>query len=235
MILAVLQVRMTTLRLPGKAMAPLRGEPVVWRQLERIRLARSVDKFVVATSDEPADDILASFLVARGQTVFRGSAANLSERFMGCVDAAGPVARVVRLKGDSAFVDPGVIDAAVRLAGVSAAAYTSNRVQPSFPRGLEVEVADAAALWDSVRRADPADAAAASPMAQLRTRPDRYRQAHLLAARDWSALDWRIKTRADLAFAEGVYGALHAADPAFSMADVLDVLQGRQDIGRWAA
>lgn len=235
MILAVLQVRMTTLRLPGKAMAPLRGEPMVWRQLERIRLARTVGKVVVATSDEPVDDVLASFLVSRGQAVFRGSPANLTERFMRCVDAAGPVEAVVRLKGDSPFVDPGVIDAAVRLSRASAAAYTSNRVQPCFPRGLEVEVATATALWDSAQMVDAAAAAAVSPMAQLRARPERYRQAHLLAARDWSGLDWRIKTRADLAFAEGVYGALHAADPAFSMADVLDVLQGRQDIARWAA
>lgn len=101
--------------------------------------------------------------------------------------------------------------------------------------GLEVEVAAAAALRDSARLVDPATAAAVSPMAQLRARPDRYGHAHLRAARDLSALDWRIKARADLAFAEAVYGALHAADPAFSMADVLDLLQGRQDIARWAA
>ncbi|MFC3078596.1 cytidylyltransferase domain-containing protein [Phenylobacterium terrae] len=235
MMLAILQVRMTTLRLPGKAMAPLRGEPMVWRQLERIRQARSIDRVVVATSDEPADDVLASFLVSRGQAVHRGSAANLTDRFMSCVDAASPVTGVLRLKGDSPFVDPGIIDAAVRKARASGAAYTSNRVQRTFPKGLEVEVAAAAALWDSARLVDPATAAAVSPMAQLRARPDRYGHAHLHAARDLSALDWRIKTRADLAFAEAVYGALHAADPAFTMADVLDLLQGRQDIARWAA
>lgn len=235
MMLAILQVRMTTLRLPGKAMAPLRGEPMVWRQLERIRQARAVDRVVVATSDEPADDILASFLVSRGQAVHRGSAADLTRRFMGCVDAAGPVTGVVRLKGDSPFVDPAIIDAAVGQARATGAAYTSNRVERTFPKGLEVEVAAAAALWDSARLVDAQTAAAVSPMAQLRARPDRYRHAHVHAARDLSGLDWRIKTRADLAFAEGVYGALHPADPAFSMADVLDLLQGRQDIARWAA
>lgn len=235
MTLAILQVRMTTLRLPGKALAPLRGEPMVWRQLERIRQARTVGKVVVATSDEPADDILTAFLLSRGQTVFRGSAGDLTGRFMRCLEAAGPVAHVVRLKGDSPFVDPGIIDATVRLARVSGADYTSNRVQRSYPRGLEVEVAATAALWDSARSVNPVTAAQVSPMAQLRARPDRWRHAHLVAARDWSGLDWRIKTRADLEFAGGVYAALHAADPAFSMTDVLDLLQGRQDIARWAA
>ncbi|HEY9216999.1 MAG TPA: NTP transferase domain-containing protein [Phenylobacterium sp.] len=235
MILAILQVRMTSLRLPGKAMALLRGEPMVWRQLERIRQARLVDRVVVATSDEPVDDLLASFLVSRGVTVFRGASTNLTERFMRCVDAAGPVTGVVRLKGDSPFVDPRIIDAAIRLAQETGAAYASNRVERSFPKGLEVEVAAAGALWDSARLVDPVTAATVSPMAQLRARPDRYPHAHLMAARDWSALDWRIKTKADWDFARAVYDALYAADPAFSMEDVLDVLHGRQAISSWVA
>lgn len=235
MILAILQTRMTSPRLPGKAMAPLRGEPMVWRQVERIRQARCVSKLIVATSNEAVDDALASFLVSRGQTVFRGASENLTERFMRCVDAAGPVTHVVRVKGDSPFVDPGVIDEAVRLALASKAAYSGNRVRKTFPRGLEVEVVTAQALASAAAETDPETAARTSPLAQIRSLPDRYPQAHVLARRDLSALDWRVKTPADFAFARGVYDALHAADPAFSMQDVLDVLQGRQDLARWAA
>lgn len=235
MILAILQTRMTSPRLPGKAMAPLRGEPMVWRQVERIRQARCISKLIVATSHETADDPLASFLVSRGQTVFRGASENLTERFMRCVDAAGPVTHVVRVKGDSPFVDPGVIDEAVRLALASKAAYSGNRVRKTFPRGLEVEVVTAQALASAAAEADPETAARTSPLAQIRSLPERYPQGHVLARRDLSALDWRVKTPADFAFARGVYDALHAADPAFSMQDVLDVLQGRQDLARWAA
>ena len=50
-----------------------------------------------------------------------------------------------------------------------------------------------------------------------------------------SGLDWRVKTPADYAFARAVYDALHPADPGFSMQDVLDIIQGRQDLARWAA
>lgn len=235
MILAILQTRMTSPRLPGKAMAPLRGEPMVWRQVERIRQARCVSKLIVATSAEAADDPLASFLVSRGQTVFRGASDNLTERFTRCVEAAGPVSHVVRIKGDSPFVDPGVIDEAVRLVLAARAAYGGNRVRRTFPQGLEVEVATTAALAETAAAADPAVAAVTSPLAQIRARPERFPQAHLTAPRDLSRLDWRVKTPADFAFARGVYDALYPADPAFSMQDVLDVLQGRQDLARWAA
>ena len=235
MILAILQVRMTSPRLPGKAMAPLRGEPMIWRQVERIRLARCISKLVVATSAEPSDDPLASFLVSRGQTVFRGASENLSERFMRCVEAAGPVTHVVRIKGDSPFVDPAVIDDTVRLALTTRAAYASNRVERSFPRGLEVEVVTAQALASAAAETDPRIAATRSPLAQIRQLADRYPQAHCLAPRDFSKLDWRVKTPADFAFAGAVYDALHSADPGFSMEDVLDITQGRQDLARWAA
>lgn len=235
MILAILQVRMTSHRLPGKAMAPLRGEPMIWRQVERIRLARCISKLVVATSAEPSDDPLASFLVSRGQTVFRGASDNLSERFMRCVEAAGPVTHVVRIKGDSPFVDPAVIDETVRLALTTRAAYASNRVERSFPKGLEVEVVTAQALASAAAETDPRVAAVTSPLAQIRERADRYPQAHCLAPRDFSKLDWRVKTPADFAFARAVYDALHSVDPGFSMEDVLDITQGRQDLARWAA
>ena len=235
MILAILQVRMTSPRLPGKAMAPLRGEPMVWRQVERLRLARTLSRIVVATSAETSDDPLASFLVARGQTVFRGASENLSRRFMRCVEAAGPVSHVVRVKGDSPFVDPAIVDETVRLALSTHAAYASNRVEQTFPRGLEVEVVTAEALTRTTAETDEATAAGTSPLAQIRARPERYPQAHVLSRRDLSHLDWRVKTPADFAFARGVYDALHPADPGFSMDDVLGVLQGRQDLARWAA
>lgn len=235
MILAILQARMTSSRLPGKAMAPLLGEPMIWRQVERIRLSRTVTKLIVATSIDPMDDPLASFLVARGQTVFRGASSNLTERFTRCVEAAGPVSHVVRIKGDSPFVDPAIIDDTVRLALVSGAAYASNRVRRSHPKGLEVEVVTTQALSSSAAETEPEIAAGTSPLAQIRGQPDRYPQAHILAPRDLSNLDWRVKTPADYAFAKAVYAALHAADPGFSMQDVLDIMQGRQDLARWAA
>ncbi|WP_374656008.1 cytidylyltransferase domain-containing protein [Phenylobacterium sp.] len=233
MILAVLQSRMTSARLPGKAMAPLRGEPMVWRQVERIRQARSLSKLIVATSVEPVDDPLAAFLVSRGQAVLRGAAGNLSERFARALEAAGPVSHVVRIKGDCPFVDPAIIDKVVREALDSGAAYASNRRLRSYPRGLEVEVATAGALGVALAATDPEDAATASPFARVREQAQP--QAHCVAPRDLSGLDWRVKTPADYGFARAVYDALYDADPGFSMQDVLDIIQGRQDLARWAA
>ena len=234
MILAVVQARMGSKRLPGKAVATLQGQPMILRQLERLRGARRLNKIIVATSDAADDDGLAGLVVSRGYAVHRGAGSDILDRIARCAEAAGPVSHIVRIKGDAPFVDPAVIDEAVRLAQATGAAYTSNRVERTFPAGLEVEVITVEAL--RVAAAEVRDPLAMiSPTAAIRARPDRFRQAHLKAHRDWSRYDWRVKTPADLAFARSIYDALYAADPGFSMHDVLDLVESRQDLGRFAA
>ena len=234
MILAVLQARMGSSRLPGKSMATLQGEPMIVRQLERLRGARCLSKIVVATSTDPADDALAGFLVSRGHTVHRGAGADILARIARCAEAISAVSHVVRLKGDAPFMDPGIIDDAVRMALASGADYTSNRVQRTFPVGLEVEVIKASVLREAAAEARGPQARV-SPTAAIRNQPERWSQAHLKTSRDWSKLDWRVKTAADLAFARSIYDALYPVDPDFRMGDVLDLVESHQDIGRFAA
>ncbi len=234
MILAVLQARMGAGRLPGKAMATLQGEPMIIRQLERLRGARCLTKIIVATSSDPSDDALAGFVVSRGYAVYRGAGADILDRIARCAETISSVSHVVRIKGDGPFVDPGIVDEAVRLALASGADYTSNRAVRTYPAGLEVEVITANALRVAAAEArDPM--ARVSPTAAIRNAPERYSQAHLKARRDWSRLDWRVKTAADLAFARTIYDALHPVDPDFGMTDVLDLVESHQDLARFAA
>lgn len=235
MFVAILQARMASRRLPGKAMAPLAGEPMIWRQIQRLRQARRLSRIMVATSDEACDDAFAGYLVSRGQGVFRGAAVDLLDRYARCAQAMEPATHVVRVKGDAPFVDPMLIDDAIRVAQLSGAAYVSNRQPRLHPAGLEVEVIAVSAL---VAAADQArdDGLRVSPTAFIRSRPDLFETAAMTPPpRDLSGWNWRVKSAADLAFARGVYEALHAADPGFCMRDVLDLLDSRQDLARFAA
>lgn len=234
MILTIVQARMGSKRLPGKALASLHGQPLIWRQLERLRAGRCPTKIVVATSREAADDALAAWLVSKGQTVFRGAPTDLLDRFSRCAASAGPVSHVVRIKGDQPFVDAKIVDEAIRLSLASGADYVSNREPVSYPMGMEVEVITAKALREAA--ADPRETLArVSPTAAIRAQPDRFSQAAFRCAQDHSRLDWRVKTAADLGFARSVYAALYPSDPHFGMADVLDLVGGGVDLGRYAA
>lgn len=158
MAVAILQARMSSSRLPGKVMKPLAGRPMVERQLERLRRCKTLSRLVVATSDDPSDDALASFLADIGVEVHRGPLADVLGRYVGAIEALGISGQVVRLTADCPLADPGVIDDCVRLQASLGVDYCSNGRNRTYPRGLDVEVFDAQDLLTAGRQAtDPYD------------------------------------------------------------------------------
>lgn len=232
MILAVLQARTASTRMPGKVMAPICGEPMIWRQLERIRTARSISKVVVATTVDPSDDGLAAFLLGRGCSVHRGEFKNVLGRFSACAEA-WDASHVVRLSADCPLIDPQLIDAAVGLALKTGVDYVGNLEQRTYPQGLEVEVATALALaaadreaWEQRDRSDPT--------LFIRERPDRFSHSCLTQARDLSAMHWNVERPEDFAFVRAAFEALRPADPGFGLNDVLELLARRPDLAQHA-
>ncbi|HEX8570518.1 MAG TPA: glycosyltransferase family protein [Caulobacteraceae bacterium] len=223
MIVAVVQARMSSNRLPGKVMAPILGEPMIAKQLERVRRARTLSKVVVATSTDCSDEPLACYLTSKGQSPFRGSLRDVLGRVAGAARAAGEPTHVVRLTADCPLIDPEVIDEAVRLALASGAAYVGNIEPRTYPVGLEVEVMTAEALF-------AADAEATDPRERedvalfLRRRPERFAHAALTQPVDRSALRWAVDGPGDFAFVRGVYEALYPTNREFGSREVLDLM-----------
>ena len=147
MILAILQARMSSSRLPGKVLMPLAGAPMIVRQIERVARSERIDKLVVATSDDPSDDALAKTVAHEAIGVHRGPLDDVLARFIGALTAFGPADHVVRLTGDCPLADPAVIDATIDRVLAAGADYGSNTPpRRTFPKGLDVEVMTVAAL-----------------------------------------------------------------------------------------
>ena len=223
---------MNSSRLPGKVLADLAGEPMIIRQLQRIRRARTLTKVVVATSGEASDDPLARTLRERGWPVYRGALDDVLGRMCAAVrwaTPAGACTHVVRLTADCPLADPEVIDEAVRLALASRAAYVSNCERRTYPDGLDVELIAADALFTAAARArDGYEREHVTPY--VRTRPAQFPQAHLTQAPDRSALRWTVDRPEDLAFVRRVYEALLPGLPEFTSQDVLDLLDQRPEL-----
>jgi spore coat polysaccharide biosynthesis protein SpsF len=219
-VLAVVQARMSSTRLPGKVMRPLLGEPMIARQLARLARCREIDRLVVATSDRPDDDVLAAEVARLGVAVHRGSLDDVLGRFAGALKGFGPAEAIVRLTADCPLADPQVIDACIRLQRETGADYASNALKRTYPRGLDVEVIRAGALAEAAAEAaDLYEREHVTPF--IYRRPERYRLADLTGPADLSRLRWTVDTPADFAFVEDVYARLHPSKPDFTSADVL--------------
>jgi len=229
LILAILQARLNSTRLPGKVLLPLAGAPLILRMVERVRRARRIDRLVVATGDQASDDPLAQVLEDAGVDVFRGPLDDVLARFIGALDAF-PADHVVRLTGDCPLIDPELIDATIALHLETGADYAQNRlVDRGFPKGQDVEVITARAL----RRAS----AAAMTREEREhvtwgvwNHPELYRVVRLEPPTDEGHVRWTVDRPDDYDFVAAVYDALYSGDPAFSSDDVRAFVRGRPDL-----
>ena len=230
MILAILQARMSSSRLPGKVLMPLAGAPMIVRQIERVARARRIDKLIVATSDDPSDDALANTVAREAIGVYRGPLDDVLARFIGALDAFGPADHVVRLTGDCPLADPQVIDATIDHVLAAGVDYGSNTPpHRSFPKGLDTEVMTAAALRAAAARAETPEEREHVTWA-LHSRPDLYRQAFFSQAADEGEVRWTVDYPADYAFVCAVYDALYPQDRAFTSDDVRALVRSRPDL-----
>jgi glutamate-1-semialdehyde aminotransferase/spore coat polysaccharide biosynthesis protein SpsF (cytidylyltransferase family) len=151
-VVAVVQTRLGSTRLPGKALADLGGRPLLAVLLDRLRAATTLDEVVVATTQDPADDAIEAVATEAGVRVVRGSTDDVLSRFVAATVDAGTV---VRVTGDCPLVDPALIDELVTVFRADAALdYLA--LGPSWPEGADAEVFSKAALDDADRGATSA-------------------------------------------------------------------------------
>lgn len=230
---AVLQARTSSSRLPGKVLLPILDQPMLARQIERLRRCASFDELVVATSSDPSDDHLAGLCADMRVCCHRGSLDDVLDRFHGAALAAGADI-VVRLTGDCPLAEPTVIDRVVAAFRDNGVDYASNVLPPTYPDGLDVEVFSFAALDHAWREARlPSEREHVTPY--LYTHDELFRRINVAADADLSALRWTVDNVDDLDFVRRIYGLLYPGNPAFGMQDVLDCLARHpelQDSGR---
>src|SRR5215470_13369780 len=111
-VVAIIQARMGSTRLPGKVLLDIAGQPMLWRVISRACRAKTIEQVVVATSTAAADDAIARFCAERGIYCFRGSEHNVLDRYYQAAQAVR-AKTILRLTADCPLLDPEVIDQVV--------------------------------------------------------------------------------------------------------------------------
>ncbi len=227
-VVAIVQARMGSTRLPGKVLASLEGQPMIEHVLRRCAQIRLVDAVIVAIPDTHQDDALAHLLGTRHYPVFRGPEEDVLERYRQAAEAFRADV-VVRITADCPFIDPDVSDQVITTFLQGRADYVSNTVERTYPRGLDTEVFSIEALRRAAREADdPADREHVTRY--IWRNPTKYRQVQVKAQGDFSHLRWTVDTEEDLAFARAVLRELRPLGHAFRWTDILQVLSLRPEL-----
>ncbi len=229
-IVAIVQARMGSSRLPQKVMADLCGHPALWHIHDRLRHSRQVDDFVIATSGRPENKEIEAFAKRNGIHVFCGSEENVLERFY--LAAKGADADVViRLTGDNVFVCAEIVDAGVAYF-IKEKKLDYLYYREGLPLGLAVEIMGFHALERAYREASDAECLEhVTPY--LYRNPEKFRCCRCLCfGKDCSRIRWTMDTQEDYQLIKKMYGELYQEGAYFSYLDAFDAYQRNK---AWAA
>ena len=207
-VVASIEARMSSSRLPGKVMLDICGRPAIGRIVDRLQCCDYIDGIVLATTNSSADDVLAAWAEAAGVACHRGSESDVLQRV---VDAQRSLESeiVVEVCGDTPLLDPGIIDQAVETFLDEDCNVVSNTWEPSFPQGIDAQVFRLSALEEVAATID--DPAVREHVSlYFYEHPERYRIHHLVAPteRRVPGLRLQLDYAEDLRFITRIYERL---------------------------
>jgi len=224
-IVAIVQARMGSTRLPGKVLRPIAGQPLLWHIVHRLKKSRLIDEVAVATTTNPLDDAIAAFGREHGVTIVRGPEDDVLARFALAAQATDADI-IVRVSSDAPFIDAGFIDhmldAMIAQNGgfvlMEEGEQTAHEgVDPFTRAALDKLMMDAAD--DSVAREHVTGYFKLHPDFVTIARAPAYPE----LAREGGRLT--IDTPDDLAFVQAVHARLDAKAGEASLSDILFLLE----------
>ena len=202
---AIIQARMGSTRLPNKVLLDIAGQPMLRRCITRLKQAKTIDSFVIATTDQPPDDAIEALCRKEGWDCFRGSEHDVLDRYY---QAASKFQAdiVVRVTSDCPLLDPEMVDYIVNTYLENQPLdYVTNRLPPlTYPRGQEIDVISYEALsiaWTQDTNLSWREHV--TPF--IYNHPDKFNIRKVQDEQDHSDSIWTVDTPDDLAFVRKIY------------------------------
>lgn len=155
---AIVQARLTGVRLKKKLLLDLHGYSVAEWVYQRLKRSEMVDKIVFAVPENASNDELAAFIIKMGGTVFRGSENNLVDRFHKTAHKF-KAKRIVRICADNPLLCGDVIDDLIRFYDNNDCDYAYNHIPKNnmHPDGLGAEICSISLLDEIKQKAVTAE------------------------------------------------------------------------------
>ena len=224
MILAIIQARMSSNRLPGKVMQLVMGKPLLSYMVERIKPSRTINQLVVATSEDASDSLIADWCKRESISCFRGGLHDVLDRFYQCAISIEPRPKtVVRLTADCPLHHYEVVDLAVKEFQGSGLDFFTNSFPPTFEDGFDVEVFTFEAMQNAwFARKEPTDKEHVTPL--IRNNP--LLQRRFKKFRENYQFNLSVDTPGQMGTIRSIFEKLYPHNHFFTIDDVIKHLNG---------
>ena len=225
-IVAIIQARMSSRRLPEKVLLPLAGTPIIGQIFNRLRHCKTLDEIVLATSINQDDDPIAAYCTEIDLPYFRGSLHDVLDRYYQSA-TKHEAKTIVRITADCPMIDPVVVDAVVT--GYLAGRYDYYGLAGNFPDGLDVEVFSYEALkraWHEAKLQSEREHVGP----YLSKHPELFKNGGLHIFDHLNHHRWTVDEPRDYELAKHIYEKLYNRDRVFLTNDILALMNAEPEL-----
>lgn len=225
-IVAIVQARMDSTRLPGKVLKEVLSRPLLSYQIERMKQSKLIDEVIIATTPNNNQKII-ELCEKEGVNYFIGSEQDVLARYYNTAKKyAADI--VVRMTSDCPLIDPVIVDKVITMYRSGQYDYVSNTIERTFPRGMDVEVFSIEVLERAFNKAEiEYEREHVTPY--LYMNPNRFSIGQLTQQDNTSEIRLTVDTPEDFTVIRHIIEALYPAQPQFKLNDILAILKKRPD------
>jgi len=225
-VVATIEARMTSSRLPGKVLLPSLDEPMLMHLVRRLRAVPSIDEIVIATTINDTDQPIVDFAKSETIKCFRGSENDVLGRVVGA-GLSEKADILVEITGDCPVIDPDLIEQTILMFMHHDVDYASNSLVRKYPDGMDTQV-----MWFKVLQ--EAEASTNDPLDRehvsryIYQRPETYSLINLVAppSLSWPGLGLTLDEPRDYELLGKVIETLGKNNPLFGCKEIIDFLRG---------
>ena len=226
-ITVIIEARTGSSRLPNKVVAEIEGKPMIFYVIDRIKQIKSVEQIILATTQEENDRILTEIAKQNSIGSFVGDSIDVLDRGYQCAlqNTADPI---IRITGDCPLIDPDIVEEMLEFYLKNNYDYVSNRINPKYPDGLDVEIysfntlqmAAQNAKWSSEREL---------VTTYITKNPKNFKIFSYENQEDLSEYRWTVDEQKDLEFIRKIYSIMKPKTN-FSMKEIVEILSKNSEL-----
>jgi len=218
----LIQARVGSSRFPQKVLKKIEGKPMIWHVVNRVKQTNLVNQIALVTTKLDEDKKLLDIANELGVIGITGDENNVLKRFYDCASQinADPI---IRITGDCPLIDPFLIDEMIKFFLEHDYDYISNRMIPTFPDGLDIEIFSYTALRSAILNSKmSSELEHVTPY--ISKNPQKFKLFNFQNNVDLSQMRWCVDEKEDLVFVKKIFEKL-SPKFIFSMDEILKILK----------